>query len=171
MSRRQNSSSTLTIAVVAAIVFAVDQVSKRWVMSHMPAVCQKLPDTSQGCSFVKSVLPDNLLNWTFEPNTHGAFGFFGSNITILIALAVLVLVLFWYMFQESAQRSLMVRIAFGMIVGGAIGNIADRFIHNYVVDFIDFRRIWIFIFNIADASITSGVILLMLSGLVTRRRA
>jgi len=58
-----------------------------------------------------------------------------------------------------------------MIVGGAIGNIVDRLHYTFVVDFIDFYRIWPNIFNVADACITTGVALLILSSLVTRRRA
>ena len=109
-----------------------------------------------------------------ESNTHGAFGLFGHNMVLLVAMAVLVLVIFWFSFRESAHKSLTVRIAFGMIVGGAIGNIVDRFHYGYVVDFINFERwpqIWNYTFNVADACITGGVILLILSSLVTRRRS
>ena len=56
-----------------------------------------------------------------------------------------------------------VRIAFGMIVGGAIGNIVDRLHYGYVIDFIDFYRIWPNIFNVADSCITVGVGLLLIS--------
>jgi signal peptidase II len=58
-----------------------------------------------------------------------------------------------------------------MIVGGAIGNIVDRVHLHYVVDFIDFYKIWPNIFNVADSCITIGVALLLLSSIVTRRRA
>jgi len=58
-----------------------------------------------------------------------------------------------------------------MILGGAIGNIIDRLHFRYVVDFIDFFRIWPNIFNVADACITSGVILLILASVATRRHA
>lgn len=143
--------------MVAAIVIALDQWSKQWVVAHF------FPGQSV------AVIP-NLLRWTYEQNTHGAFGYFGSNMMLLIAMAVLVLVIFWFSFKESAHKSLVVRIAFGMIVGGAIGNIVDRLHYKSVVDFIDFFRIWPNIFNVADACITSGVILLILSSLVTRRR-
>ena len=67
-------------------------------------------------------------------------------------------------------QSLTVRIAFGMIVGGAIGNIVDRLHNGYVVDFIDFYRIWPNIFNVADSCITVGVALLLISSLATRRQ-
>jgi hypothetical protein len=49
-----------------------------------------------------------------------------------------------------------VRIAFGAIVGGAIGNIIDRFHYQFVVDFIDLR--WWPVFNVADSCITVGVV-------------
>ena len=53
-------------------------------------------------------------------------------------MAIVVLVLFWFSFREAAARSQTVRIAFGMIVGGAIGNIVDRVHYGFVIDFIDF---------------------------------
>ncbi len=113
----------------------------------------------------------HLLRWTYEQNQHGAFGLFGSSPVMLIGLAVVVLLVFWFSFRDQAERSLLVRIAFGMILGGAMGNIIDRLHLRYVVDFIDFYRIWPNIFNVADACITIGVILLILSSLATRRRA
>ncbi len=150
--------------MVAAIVIALDQWSKQWVVAHLQ------PGEPATVRFLGISLA-SFLRWTYEQNTHGAFGFFGSNMVLLIAMAVLVLVIFWFSFRESAHKSLVVRIAFGMIVGGAIGNIVDRLHYKFVVDFIDFFRIWPNIFNVADACITSGVILLILSSLVTRRRA
>ena len=86
------------------------------------------------------VIP-NVLVWTYERNVHGAFGLFGSNAVMLIGMAIVVLVLFWFSFRDAAARSRIVRIAFGMIVGGAIGNIVDRLHYGYVIDFIDFSLI------------------------------
>jgi signal peptidase II len=123
-----------------------------------------MPD-SPAC---RTVIP-HFLRVTYEPNVHGAFGLFGNNAVLLIAMAIVVLVLFWFSFREAAARSLTVRIAFGMIVGGAIGNIVDRLHYGYVIDFIDFYHIWPNIFNVGDSCITIGVGLLLLSSLVTRR--
>jgi signal peptidase II len=89
----------------------------------------------------------------------------------LIVLAVIVLAVFTYAFRDAVRRSKLVRVAFGMIVGGAIGNIVDRFQHRWVVDFIDFRTIWPNVFNVADACITVGVGLLVLSQLIRERPA
>jgi signal peptidase II len=96
---------------------------------------------------------------------------FGSNGVLLIAMAIVVLVLFWYSFRDAAAKSLTVRIAFGMIAGGAIANIIDRVHYGYVIDFIDFYRIWPNIFNVADSCITVGVGLLIISSFATRRHS
>ncbi len=157
--RSRNSKSfatTAIVAIVAIIVLWADQFTKRLIVSNL------YPGES------RFVIP-HLLKWTYERNAHGAFGLFGSNAVLLIGMAIVVLVLFWFGFREAASHSRVVRIAFGMIVGGAIGNIVDRVHYGYVVDFIDFYRIWPNIFNIADSCITVGVALLLLSSLAAQR--
>ena len=158
LSRNRVSSVTnaATIAAVAVAVFWADQYTKHLVAKYF------LPGES------RYFIP-HFLKWTYERNVHGAFGLFGNNAVLLIAMAIVVLVLFWFSFRDAAARSLTVRIAFGMIVGGAIGNIVDRVHYGYVIDFIDFYRIWPNIFNVGDSCITIGVGLLLLSSLVTRR--
>ena len=148
--------NTLVTAIVAIAVLWLDQLTKHLIVTSF------MPGES------RFVIP-HFLKWTYERNVHGAFGLFGSNAVLLIGMAIVVLVLFWFSFRDAAARSLTVRIAFGMIVGGAIGNILDRVHYGYVIDFIDFYRIWPNIFNLADSCITVGVGLLLLSSLVTRR--
>jgi signal peptidase II len=150
--------NTLVIAAVAIGVLWLDQYTKHLVVSSF------LPGESR-------IVIAHFLKWTYERNFHGAFGLFGSNAVLLIGMAILVLVLFWYSFRDAAARSRLVRVAFGMIVGGAIGNIVDRLHYGYVIDFVDFYRIWPNIFNVADSCITVGVALLLLSSLVSRRHA
>jgi signal peptidase II len=143
--------------IVAIVVFLADRWTKSLVTSHL------FPNQSM------LVVP-HVLWWTYSQNTHGAFGLFGSQPVLLIALALLVLALFGYAFRDAVRSSLIVRIAFGMIVGGAAGNIVDRLQHQYVVDFIDFQRIWVFIFNFADSCITIGVAVLILASLASDRK-
>jgi signal peptidase II len=112
------------------------------------------------------VIP-HVLWFTYVQNHAGAFGMFGSNAALLIVLAVAVLGLFWFSFRNSAAQSRTVRIAFGAIAGGAIGNIADRLHYGYVVDFIDLR--WWPVFNVADSCITIGVALLIVTTLSGQR--
>lgn len=157
LSRNRKFNPTAIILIVAFFALVLDQWSKRTLISSF------MPGES------RLVVP-RLLRWTYERNFHGAFGLFGSNGALLIALAVAVLFVFWLSFRDSAARSRLVCVAFGMIVGGAIGNILDRLHFGYVVDFIDFYKIWPNIFNVADSCITVGVILLLLSSLVTSRR-
>ena len=142
----------IVLWLVAFVVFGLDRWTKSLVITHF------LPGES------RLVIP-HLLWWTYVQNTHGAFGLFGSSPFLLIVLACLVLGLFAYAFRDSVRRSMVVRIAFGMIAGGAVGNIVDRLTHGWVVDFIDFYRIWPNVFNVADACITVGVALLVLSSL------
>jgi len=148
--------NTLTIAAVAIGVLWLDQYTKHLVVTSF------LPGES------RMVIP-HLLKWTYERNFHGAFGMFGSSAVLLIGMAIVVLVLFWFSFRDAASRSRLVRVAFGAIVGGAIGNIVDRLHYGYVIDFVDFYRIWPNIFNVADSCITVGVALLLLSSLASRR--
>ena len=148
----------IVLWLVAFVVFGLDRWTKSLVITPF------LPGES------RLVIP-HLLWWTYVQNTHGAFGLFGSSPFLLIVLACLVLALFAYAFRDSVRRSTLVRIAFGMIAGGAVGNIVDRLQHRWVVDFIDFKTIWPNVFNVADACITVGVALLVLASLRRETRA
>jgi signal peptidase II len=145
------------LGVVAVVVFLVDRWTKSLITTHF------FPGQS-------AIVVPHLLWWTYVQNTHGAFGLFGSQPLLLIALAVLVLLLFAYAFRDAVRSSMLVRVAFGAIVGGAAGNIVDRLQHQYVVDFIDFKTIWPNVFNAADSCITVGVIVLILASLRAERK-
>jgi signal peptidase II len=143
--------------LVAIVVFLLDRWTKTIVRT------QFLPGESR-------IAVPHLLWWTYVQNTHGAFGLFGSQPVLLIGLALVVLALFAFAFRDAVRASLIVRIAFGAIVGGAAGNIIDRIQHQYVVDFIDFKTIWPNVFNVADSCITVGVATLILSSLVAEQK-
>jgi signal peptidase II len=138
----------MTLMVAALVVLVLDQWTKYIVVG------QFLPGESR-------VFIPRALYWTYVQNHAGAFGLFGTQSWLLVVMAIAVLGVFWFAFREFAARSLLVRIAFGAIVGGAIGNIVDRFHYGYVVDFIDAR--WWPVFNVADSCITIGVALLILA--------
>jgi signal peptidase II len=142
--------------LTAALVLVADQLSKSFVVQHLE------PDDTR-------VAIPHVLWWTFVQNTHGAFGLFGNSPGLLIGMAIVVLGVFWFAFRDAARESLLVRIAFGGIVGGAIGNIIDRLHYHYVLDFIDLH--WWPVFNIADACITVGVAILVVASLRRDMRA
>jgi|GEM_PF-414478 len=137
--------------VAALVVFAFDQLTKAAIRHAL------VPDQSV-------VGIPHLILFTFVENRHGAFGLFGSHAIVLIALALAVLLFFYTVVRHSMRRSRMVQIAFGMIVGGAAGNIVDRVHYGYVVDFLQFAFWQSYpVFNVADSLILIGVVMLFLA--------
>ncbi len=111
------------------------------------------------------------LNMTLAHNYGAAFSFLsdagGWQRWLFTGLAsVVTLVLIIWLFRLTAREKL-TAAALGLIIGGAVGNLIDRIMHGYVVDFIDvYYRGWHWpAFNVADSAITCGVILLLVDGL------
>jgi signal peptidase II len=90
-------------------------------------------------------------------NPGAAFGIFPNRqlALLIVGLFIVSLILF---FLKGLATNRLVSIAFGLALGGALGNLIDRFIYGEVTDFLDFR-IWP-VFNLADVSIVAGVFLL-----------
>ena len=112
------------------------------------------------------------LNMTLAHNYGAAFSFLsdagGWQRWLFTGLAsVVTLVLIVWLLRLPAKEKL-TAAALGMIIGGAVGNLIDRIINGYVVDFIDvYYNDWHWpAFNLADSAITGGVILLLLDGLL-----
>jgi signal peptidase II len=136
----------LRAALVAGAVIAVDQLSKRAVRRGI------VPGEEH------KVLPGLAL---VDTRNHGvAFGFLpgdGVAVTVVIGLALLALLAY---FARHAARPL-IWLATGMLIGGALGNILDRLRDGSVTDFIKLPLGWP-PFNLADVSITLGVVILVL---------
>jgi signal peptidase II len=133
------------VALVALGVVAVDQLSKQLV-EHNITVGEE-----------RKLLPGiDLVN---TRNRGVAFGFLpGSHtgVTILIGVALLALLVY---FARHYSRSL-IWLPTGMLVGGALGNIVDRARHGSVTDYVKLPLGWP-PFNLADVSITLGILLLL----------
>lgn len=117
----------------------------------------------------------NILKISYTTNTRGVFGIpFGPRIMYYLlpgigTLLVLILAL--------KTKSIWLGSAYGLILGGALGNLIDRFRLGFVIDFIDFEirslRLRWFTFNLADAFVVVGVIMIFLyeiAGGMKRRR-
>jgi signal peptidase II len=111
------------------------------------------------------------LNMTLAHNYGAAFSFLsdagGWQRWLFTGLALVVtLVLIVWLLRLSAKEKV-TAASLGLIIGGAVGNLIDRIMHGYVVDFIDvYYRDWHWpAFNLADSAITGGVILLLIDGL------
>jgi len=140
----------LALALVAALsVLALDLLSKRIVLDRLG------PD---GDRDVFTVIP-GVLRFIYVRNTGSAFGLFQGSSEILKILAVVAVSLLGIYYARAAARDPLLAVALGMQIGGAFGNIIDRFRYGHVIDWIDFPRFPTF--NIADSGITVGVVLLM----------
>lgn len=138
---------------LATFIIAIDQVSKWLVLSHLMVPPQTFPITS----FFNIVLA-----W----NRGISFGLFSNSnpygpwILAAIATGFIVVIILWIWQAETKIMAL----AFGAVLGGAIGNLSDRIRFGAVTDFLDFHAFgyhW-YTFNIADTAIVVGVALILL---------
>ena len=147
--------------VVALLVFAADQLTK-WIVTG-PLELQTVQQIV--------LLPIFNLSWT--ENYGISLGLFNAEsdtgrwvlvaVTAVIALGVAV-----WIGREKQRGD---QLALGMVLGGALGNILDRVRFGYVVDFADlhFGKIQPFlVFNVADAAISIGVVILLLRAFLLR---
>ena len=118
------------------------------------------------------ILP--FFNFVLVFNSGAAFGFLsdagGWQNIFFITLASIVSVIFVIMITRLKPSELQLALAFSLVLGGAVGNLIDRFAYGYVVDFLDFYYgSWHFpAFNVADSAISVGAVLLILDALGLR---
>lgn len=107
------------------------------------------------------VLIKGILELEYFENFGAAFNsLVGKRVLLIIMTALLTLFLLWKLFQmPEEKRYFGMRAGLCLIVGGALGNLADRIVRGYVVDFIYFMPINFPKFNFADMCVTGGVIL------------
>jgi signal peptidase II len=117
------------------------------------------------------VLP--ILDLHYTQNTGIAFSFLNSTngtvlLGVVVAITVIVLI-FWVRAREGGRLA---TLGFGLIVGGAVGNIIDRLMNGYVVDFLvlHFGDRDMFVFNLADSALTLGPIVLIVAYMFAPRR-
>ena len=146
----------LYIAITAIIAFLADRLSKVCVLKHIFEL-----DFPNPAMFGKSVpVIEDVFHITYHGNTGMAFGMLKDNKVLLIALCTVILAVICIVIYKVKPESLLAKISFGMIIGGAIGNVFDRIAYGFVIDFLDFCIINYPIFNVADCFVVVGAILL-----------
>ena len=142
---------------LAAVVFVADQISKAWLVSFL-APGQRV-----------DVLGD-YVRLVHSQNNGALFGLFRDQAIVFAIVSVGVVgAIIW--FHSSSGRNTLLSVALGLLLGGALGNMADRFRIGYVVDFVDLgigTLRW-YTFNVADAAISGAILLLLLSTFVVDR--
>jgi len=139
------------VYIISIIVFILDQISKAIISTFM--------SINQSIRIIK-----NFFYITYIHNTGASFGILKNNKAILIILSIIaIIVLIRYM--TSFKNTKLNTYGLGLLMGGIIGNLADRILFGHVKDFLNFYIIgYDFpIFNIADIGIVIGVIILIIS--------
>ena len=139
----------LAFAVITLLVIIADQLSKFWINGTLQP-----GETLFDIGFFRIV---------YVLNSGAAFGIFKNATTILIivdfiGIAAILYLVFGMRRQWPFIDKMLVRVSIALLLGGTIGNLIDRIRVGEVTDFIDFK-IWP-VWNVADASVTVGVILL-----------
>ena len=141
-----------TIGLIALLVVALDQWTKWLVRINIPAGETWLPESLQWLSPYARIV-----HWY---NTGAAFGIFKEGGMVFTVLAFIVIGAIIYYYPQVERSDWPLRLAMSMQLGGAIGNLIDRLTLGQVTDFISVGTFPVF--NIADASISLGCVVLLL---------
>jgi signal peptidase II len=149
----------LTLLGMAGVIVALDQWTKWLVRENLPFQGSWLPEWLSWLSPYARIV-----HWY---NSGAAFGMFqnGNLVFTVLAFIVIAAILFYYPQVDISDWSL--RVAMGMQLGGAAGNLIDRLLIGKVTDFISVGTFPVF--NVADSSISVGVVVLLLGVWIKER--
>lgn len=147
------------ILPISLLLVVIDQIFKILIISKM--------------TLLESItIISNFFNITYVRNTGAAWSILSGNTLLLIMVSVIALVFIYYYLIKDKKLTKIDIISYGMLMGGIIGNLIDRVVHGYVIDYLDFK---IFnynfpIFNIADTLIVISIIIIGISLIVGEYR-
>ncbi|MCB9591357.1 MAG: signal peptidase II [Sandaracinaceae bacterium] len=191
----KRSQRALIIAIAATIGFlALDLGTKFWASDNLaqdhpgtpPEVCAE-PGRNQRIRSESTVIVDGLLELSYAENCGAAFGLLNDSPSWIrrsvFGVAAILAAVFLFAFFVQGKGGTLFAYSVPLVVSGAVGNLADRVRLGYVVDFIrvhydePFDLLWWHFdrfeyptFNVADITITIGVVMLVLDGIVEERR-
>jgi signal peptidase II len=150
----------LWLFLISGFVVALDQYSKWLVRSNL--------------SFAESWLPAQLqyllpyMRIVYWHNTGAAFGLFQNGNVIFIILGFIVSGVIIYYYPHVSREDWWLKLALGLQLGGALGNLIDRLQYGHVTDFISVGSfpVW----NVADSAITVGTCILLLGVYLKERK-
>ncbi len=135
--------------IIVIVAVALDQFSKVWMTSFL---------SSNGGYFE---LWPKVFNLLYIENRGAAFGMLQNSRWFFIAVTIIALIVAMvYLFKIRKTTTLLLKISSAMIIGGAIGNLIDRIIAGFVVDFFYFELINFAVFNVADSFVCVGAVFL-----------
>jgi signal peptidase II len=143
--------------LVGGLIIGIDQWSKAAIRQHFIA-----------CNSGEYVpLIGQYFGLSYACNTGAAFSLFehGHEALLFLFIAAALATIIWLYIRSANQTNLLLKLSFGLVLGGAIGNLIDRFRLGYVTDFLLFSIRPVFtwpVFNLADSAICLGIFLLIL---------
>lgn len=147
------------LALIAGVIILIDQLSKAYIRAHFIEGVDMWAPWSWMLPYARIL---------YVSNTGAAFGMLKELGGVFTILAIIVSLVIIYYFPRIPEKEWALRLAVGMQLAGALGNLIDRIIYGHVTDFISVGNFPVF--NIADASITLGVIILIISMWVQEQR-
>ena len=140
----------IIILIIIIFSFFLDLLTKNYALNHL--------------IINHSLSINNFLNFTLAFNYGAAFSFLSDAggwqrwFFIIFSFIVIIIISYMLIYDDNSPY-----IAFSFVIGGALGNLNDRIIYGYVIDFIEiyYNTFYWPIFNIADVAISIGVILLL----------
>lgn len=141
----------VTTIIISIILLCIDQISKLLVVN--------LLTKTDSIAIIK-----NFFYLTYINNDGAAFSILVGKRILLILVAILVIIMLIHYIKKNNIQNKLEIVSLALIIGGSLGNLIDRVVRGYVIDFLDFK---IFnynfpIFNLADTFIVIGVFLLLL---------
>jgi signal peptidase II len=136
---------------LAAAVLVIDQLTKAWLVSFL----------SPG---ERVEVVGDYVRLIHSQNTGALFGLFRDQAMFFAIVSVGVVgAIVW--FHHTSGRNTLLSVALGLLLGGALGNMADRFRIGYVVDFVDvgLGDLRFYTFNVADSAISLAILFLLIS--------
>lgn len=147
------------ILIIIIFSFFLDLLTKNYALNHL--------------IINHSLAINNFLNFTLAFNYGAAFSFLSDAggwqrwFFIIFSFIVIIIISYMLIYDDNSPY-----IAFSFVIGGALGNLNDRIIYGYVIDFIEiyYNTFYWPIFNIADVAISIGVILLLHNIIFNKKR-
>lgn len=140
------------IPITAGLVIVIDQITKHLVQ-NMLELHQSIP-----------VIP-NLFDIRLVHNDGAAWGILSGKRLLLVLLPIVVCFFLWLSWKEISKGSKLEKLFIGLFLGGMFGNLIDRVVLGYVIDFLDFywKKSHFPAFNIADSAICVSVFIYFLN--------
>ncbi len=147
-----------TLLLISGSIVALDQWTK-WIVRNNLALGETWSPFPWLTPYAR------IVHWN---NTGAAFGLFPDGGTIFMVVAIIVAAAIFYYYPQIPSDKIAYRLALGMQLGGALGNLIDRVLFGPVTDFVSLGRFAVF--NVADSSISIGTAILIIAMWVEERQ-